>query len=266
MRATRRFTRSLTFICVFVVGVSWLALREAGGEENASPEDAGDGRDVMQAKLSVTRNLLEAVATEDYAAMQKQAKELAALTRDAAWLVDRSPEYRRESVEFERSSFMLAEAAKGEHLAGTTLGFLNVTLSCIRCHKYLRDSGSEPARELRVPTVKADREKKGAQFWMAMKLELSKNILAGLAVGDAESVRKNAETMDRLSRIEGWARRKDARQYRRLLLQFREANAELTAHARNEQFDSAALSYTQVVLNCVKCHQHMRQTSEQESR
>jgi len=214
---------------------------------------------VMQQKLVLTQNLLEAVATEDFDAARTNSEQLSQLTRDAAWLADRSPAFRRQSAEFERAAHLLGELAKKKHTSGTTLGFLHVTLSCIQCHRYLRDESGLELGELKLPPVSKEPEGEAAKsFWMTKKLELSRNILAALAVGQPAAIVDDAEQISALSKLEGWARRKDVNQYRNYLTEFRRANDDLIAQARDGDLDNAALAYTQLTLSCVKCHEHLR--------
>jgi len=220
--------------------------------------------EMMREKLAIAQQLFRSVATEDYATTEKQAAALAQLTRDAAWMAYRTDQYRMESVEFERSAYQLAAAAREKKLGETTLGFLGVTLSCVRCHRYLREAEEIESREITVPAVQdLPAGNETTNLWMKKKLELSEAVLSGLAVGDAESIQKNAEIMQTLSAIEGWSRRKDAQEYRILLNHFRDANKELIDSAAEKDLDGAALAFTQVTLSCVKCHHHLRLKAEQ---
>lgn len=221
--------------------------------------------EMMREKLIHAQQLLRSVSIEDYATTEKEANGLAQLTREAAWMAFRTDAYRQESVEFERSAYQLAAASREKKLGETTLGFLGVTLSCVRCHRYLREDGEIESREITIPVLEElPSEQQPSNMWMKKKLELSAAILAGLAVGDADSIAKNAEVMQKLSAIEGWTRRKDAGEYRNLLNYFRDANRELIKSASRNDLDGSALAFTQVMLNCVKCHQHLRKASVEE--
>jgi len=213
---------------------------------------------MMREKLSLAQQLLQAVAIEDFATIERNSNALAQLTKEAAWMAYRTDSYREESVEFERSAYQLAAAAREGKHSETTLGFLGVTLSCVRCHRYLREADEIHSREIPIPPVAELPDDQAPSIWMKKKLELSEAVLAGLAVGDAESIEKSARSMLTLSSIEGWARRKDVQEYRALLESFRAANKELIASAANEDLDSSALAFTQVMLNCVKCHHQLR--------
>src|SRR5690606_36007188 len=50
--------------------------------------------------------------------------------------------------------------------------------------------------------------------WMERKLHCSQEVLAGLATADFKMIESNAETMNRLTKIERFLRRKDAEEYR----------------------------------------------------
>jgi len=225
-------------------------------EEKSKPE-------LMREKLVLSQQMFAALATEDYAQMEVQARKLAELTHDAAWLVHRTPEYRRESVEFEQSAYLLAEAAKGKQLSATTLAFLNVNLSCASCHEYLRDEHQVEIKNIaELPVPKVEGEAEPANFWMTKKLGLSNQIMAALAVGDFEAIAEHTKTMDTLSQVEGWARRKDAKLYRAHLDAFRTANDDLRRHAEQNDLPGATLAFTQVTLSCVKCHHQLRHEKE----
>ena len=223
------------------------------------PTEKRTTHQMMRGKLSLSQQLLHSVVIEDYATAERQSNELAELTREAAWMAHRTDQYRLESVEFERSAYQLAAAAREKRLSETTLGFLGVTLSCVRCHRYLREADEIQSNEITIPPVaELSDDKEAKSVWMKKKLELSEAVLAGLAVGDAESIERNAQLMLTLSSVEGWARRKDAREYRALLESFRTANQELITSAAKKNLDGSALAFTQVVLNCVKCHHQLR--------
>lgn len=236
---------SLVVICLVSIQTGWT-------EEKSK-------QDLMHDKLVLAQQMFAALAMEDYASMEQHATKLGELTHDAAWLVHRTPEYRRESVEFEQSAYLLVEAAKEKNLSATTLGFLNVNMSCASCHRYLRDAHQVKIKSIReLPEPKIGAEVEDANFWMAKKLQLSDQIVAALAVGDFETIAQNAKTIDTLSRVEGWARRKDAKLYRAHLEAFRTANDDLRRHAEEQDLPGATLAFTQVTLSCVKCHHQLR--------
>jgi hypothetical protein len=94
--------------------------------------------------------------------------------------------------------------------------------------------------------------------WMKRKLQMSQQIMEGLSRGDLESVGSSARTMRTLSKIEGWARRSDTKEYRRQLKFFDQANSEVIKQAENDNLNGATLAFTQMTVSCVACHQHLR--------
>jgi hypothetical protein len=68
--------------------------------------------------------------------------------------------------------------------------------------------------------------------------------------------------MKRLSRIEGFVRRTDTKQYRTQLHIFDFANNELLQAAEDKNIERAALAFTQLTLSCVNCHKAIRQAGD----
>jgi cytochrome c556 len=95
-------------------------------------------------------------------------------------------------------------------------------------------------------------------FWMKKKLEHSQSALRSIAVEDFDALRASANAMRRLSDLEGFARRTDAKEYRAQLQIFEFANDELIRNANEKNIDGAALAFTQLTLSCVNCHKHLR--------
>jgi cytochrome c556 len=98
--------------------------------------------------------------------------------------------------------------------------------------------------------------------WMKKKLEHSQSALRAIAMEDFDSLRASATAMRRLSDLEGFARRTDAKEYRAQLQIFEFANDELIRHAKDKNIDGAALAFTQLTLSCVNCHKHLRDEKE----
>jgi hypothetical protein len=93
----------------------------------------------MKAKLTHSKNVLEGLATEDYTLVVKNAQDLAMLSQAATWKVLQTEEYLRQSIEFRRSADALKKAAEEKNLDGATLAYIQMTMNCVKCHKYVRD-------------------------------------------------------------------------------------------------------------------------------
>ncbi|MEQ1826513.1 MAG: hypothetical protein ABL921_11235 [Pirellula sp.] len=92
----------------------------------------------MRLKLEHSKLILEGLATEDYEMISKGAQALTALSLESAWNVYTTEEYLKKSTDFRRSIQLIKDAAHEENVDRATLGYVNLTVQCIECHRYLR--------------------------------------------------------------------------------------------------------------------------------
>ena len=97
-----------------------------------------DSTKFMQRKLINSREIVAGLALEDYPLIAKSAQDLMLLSHEADWNVIQTKPYLDMSGEFRGAAQRLRDAAKGKNLDGATLAYFEVTLSCVRCHKYVR--------------------------------------------------------------------------------------------------------------------------------
>jgi hypothetical protein len=93
----------------------------------------------MKLKLEHSQKLLEALAIEDFASMKQHAQKLGTLALDENWEVLTTREYLDYSAEFQRIAARISKAADRESLDGATVGYVQLTLNCVDCHKHVRD-------------------------------------------------------------------------------------------------------------------------------
>jgi hypothetical protein len=92
----------------------------------------------MQLKLEPAKQILEGIATEDYDLINRSAQRIRTLTLDENWMTIQTPEYKQQSKDFQRSIAMIADAAKEKNIDRATLGYVQMTLNCVQCHRGLR--------------------------------------------------------------------------------------------------------------------------------
>jgi cytochrome c556 len=92
----------------------------------------------MKVKLRHAEKVLEGLATEDYESIVKNSQAISLLSQDEMWAVLQTPEYRERSQEFRRSVDAITEAARGKNLDAAALSYVDVTMKCVSCHKYVR--------------------------------------------------------------------------------------------------------------------------------
>jgi len=92
---------------------------------------------LMEKKLVHAQEILKAVVTSDWVALETHSRELERLTRDPAWMVLQFHEYRKHSDAFVRAVQTLHRAAAQRDLETSPRAYVDVTLQCVECHRYL---------------------------------------------------------------------------------------------------------------------------------
>jgi len=95
--------------------------------------------DLMQRKLQQAQKLLEGIAINDLDKVARSAEELIEISKAAEWRVVKTPRYELHSNEFRRIAENVVTAAKEKNLDGAALGYVELTLTCVKCHKYVRE-------------------------------------------------------------------------------------------------------------------------------
>ena len=125
--------RAIFIGCVLLIAAFWLATTLRGQRPQTN-----DLKDFMRAKLLHSQKLVEGLTTENYEMIAKHAQDLSLLCEDEQWQVFRTSDYIARSKEFRRATYALTEAGRAKNLDAASLGYVDVTLKCVECHKYLR--------------------------------------------------------------------------------------------------------------------------------
>jgi cytochrome c556 len=94
--------------------------------------------DFMRLKLEHSKDVLEGLATEDFGMIARGAQEMSLLAQASTWQVLQTPEYNQQSMEFRRTADAITRAAQDENLDGAALAYVELTMKCVTCHKYVR--------------------------------------------------------------------------------------------------------------------------------
>jgi hypothetical protein len=98
---------------------------------------------LMAEKLKHAQLLLDGLATNDFAKITKAADELLVISKAAEFTAARKTrEYQLHTNNFRRALEEIAKKAKEKNLEGATLGYVDMTLTCVRCHQHTRESGN----------------------------------------------------------------------------------------------------------------------------
>ncbi len=92
----------------------------------------------MREKLAASNEVLEGLAIEDFNLILQGANKLAKISDAEEWQVSTDSMYRQHSNEFGRAVKQLQTAAKDRKLDAAALAWLDATMDCIECHRWVR--------------------------------------------------------------------------------------------------------------------------------
>jgi hypothetical protein len=115
--------------------------QSAGETLNPSGPQIGGVRPIMKAKLANAQALLEGLTLEDFDKIRLNAHTLYELSQAAEWHVHKTVAYERFSTMFRENVSDLLQQAMKDNLEGATLAYLQMTMTCVKCHSYMRDEG-----------------------------------------------------------------------------------------------------------------------------
>jgi len=134
-----RFVLAAVIVCA-ALGSAW-ALDDQKEEKEEHPTSFW-----MQKKLEYSQKILGALATEDFAALRQNSKAMERLSRIEGFVRRSDVEnYRTQLRVFEFSNRELGKLAAQKNLDGAALAFTQMTLSCVNCHKLIRDPKADDA-------------------------------------------------------------------------------------------------------------------------
>jgi hypothetical protein len=130
----------------FIVGVILIGVTVGGFALYAQQQPLQPGtqrpRPFMRAKLTPAQEILEGIAVADFQSIIRNTERIRLLTLDENWMVRQTDAYRRQSEDFSRAVTNIQEAAKQNNLDGVTLGYMQMTLKCVECHRHIRDDNT----------------------------------------------------------------------------------------------------------------------------
>jgi len=123
--------KTITIAALLVLGVLILP-----GHSQRQPNKVSE---FMKLKLRHAQNVLEGLVLEDYDMIDKNSQSLSLLSQAETWQVLQTPDYLQHSGEFRRAANAVTNAARDKNIDGAALAYLEMTMKCVNCHKYVRD-------------------------------------------------------------------------------------------------------------------------------
>lgn len=102
------------------------------------PKEARTVNQFMRRKLDLARDALQGVVTEDFKLIKRTAEGMEKMSRQAEWDAYNLPEYNHLSAEFRRIARAMAKRADDKNIDGAANAYVQLTLSCVECHKFTR--------------------------------------------------------------------------------------------------------------------------------
>jgi cytochrome c556 len=93
---------------------------------------------VMRAKLQQAQAILEGLSNEDFKLIQDNAKKLSAVTELENWIHAKDKDYQHQLNVFRTANEEMFRQASEKNLDAATLAYMQMTLSCVQCHKTMR--------------------------------------------------------------------------------------------------------------------------------
>ena len=112
------------------------------GEGSADKKDDPDPilKKFMRQKLHASNQILEGLCTEDLHMVSEGSETLMKMSSEEKWRVSNDIMYRRYSTEFMHAVEELQKEAEDNDMNGTSMAWVNVTMKCLKCHEWVRNT------------------------------------------------------------------------------------------------------------------------------
>ena len=140
--------------CVVTAALVAVLLVTPSRAEDKKPKEEPKKPTVMQRKLAHSQKVLEALAKRDFRGLETGADGLIECVKDETWKINQTEKYLVYSNDFLRRAEGLKRAAKDKNIDAAALSYVDMTLTCVKCHQYLRE---DDVRAVPDPTQLASR-------------------------------------------------------------------------------------------------------------
>ena len=94
-------------------------------------------KQVMRRKLDASEQLLAALVTSNWVALDRQSRALKAQTGDPGWDQMRLPEFQKHTAAFIQSTDSLIQAAGRRDQREALVAYNGLVTSCVECHRFV---------------------------------------------------------------------------------------------------------------------------------
>ncbi len=145
---TRSKFVSWGLMALLAAGAVWMSNRSSDAQDKAAKvakEEKGEQPKktpiqlFMRKKLEATQKVMEGLAIEDYDLIAQGARQLRGISAAADFAVVKEALYTQHADEFRRIVDRMEKQAKEKRLDGAALSYMDMTMSCVECHKFVRN-------------------------------------------------------------------------------------------------------------------------------
>lgn len=112
---------------------------EARGDKSQDPQEKEKGSLWMKHKLGASQKILEGMTRGDFAMIEKNAKGMQSIGYLEGAVRSDIPGYKSQIHAFEHANGAIIREAQERNLDGVTIGYTQLMISCVQCHKLIRD-------------------------------------------------------------------------------------------------------------------------------
>ncbi len=126
---------------LIVASCALIAYSAFAGAQEKETKPASSA-ELMRKKLEISKDILEGLATARFEKLAEDAKKLKDLTDSPVWktpVLHNSESYPTLLQDFRRPVDEMIKQAKAHNIDGVTLAYVQVTMSCVSCHKFIRE-------------------------------------------------------------------------------------------------------------------------------
>jgi hypothetical protein len=150
--------KKVVFITLTLVLLNSISFSRSEAQRPNRPEAV---RQLMVSKLKSAQLVLEGLAMKDFDKITRSGDKLVQLSRTEEWFMMKTPRYEVHSNEFRRAVEKMVQKARDKNLDGAALAYFDMTMSCLRCHEYVREV-RDARRNVPPPErLRAERERLG---------------------------------------------------------------------------------------------------------
>lgn len=116
-----------------------------------TPDEPPVLQEFMRRKLVASNHILEGLCIDDLAMVQEASDVLLKMSGEEKWRASNDMLYQKFSVEFTDAVKELRDKAEGQSSDGAALAWINVTMKCLKCHEWVRNTIVADGQDVRLP-------------------------------------------------------------------------------------------------------------------